>query len=127
LLSHSSFIAGTKAFKDAGIKFENVEQACVGYVYGDSTCGQRAVYGVHVHLFFSFAWLFVTIVNRFNHSIFSFQYLLFLKYYYCKIVGLGLTGIPIYNVNNNCSTGSTALFMAYNFVVCYQFIVLNYY
>jgi len=22
---------------------------------------------------------------------------------------LGLTGIPIYNVNNNCSTGSTAL------------------
>lgn len=26
--------------------------------------------------------------------------------------GLGLTGIPIVNVNNNCSTGSTALFMA---------------
>jgi acetyl-CoA acetyltransferase len=25
---------------------------------------------------------------------------------------LGLTGIPIYNVNNNCSTGSTALMMA---------------
>ncbi|KAF6719713.1 Non-specific lipid-transfer protein [Oryzias melastigma] len=25
--------------------------------------------------------------------------------------GLGLTGIPIINVNNNCSTGSTALFM----------------
>lgn len=25
---------------------------------------------------------------------------------------LGLTGIPIFNVNNNCSTGSTALFMA---------------
>jgi len=25
---------------------------------------------------------------------------------------LGLTGIPIYNVNNNCSTGSTALFLA---------------
>jgi len=25
---------------------------------------------------------------------------------------LGLTGIPIINVNNNCSTGSTALFMA---------------
>ena len=24
---------------------------------------------------------------------------------------LGLTGIPVYNVNNNCSTGSTALFM----------------
>ncbi|XP_059677734.1 sterol carrier protein 2 isoform X4 [Gavia stellata] len=26
--------------------------------------------------------------------------------------GLGLTGIPIINVNNNCATGSTALFMA---------------
>lgn len=25
---------------------------------------------------------------------------------------LGLSGVPIYNVNNNCSTGSTALFMA---------------
>ena len=25
---------------------------------------------------------------------------------------LGLTGTPIYNVNNNCSTGSTALFLA---------------
>ncbi len=25
---------------------------------------------------------------------------------------LGLTGVPVYNVNNNCSTGSTALFMA---------------
>ena len=27
-----------------------------------------------------------------------------------------MTGIPIYNVNNNCSTGSTALFMAKQFV-----------
>lgn len=61
--------AGTKALQDAGIPYDAVEQACVGYVYGDSTCGQRAVYG------------------------------------------LGLTGIPVYNVNNNCSTGSTALFM----------------
>ncbi|MFW6053497.1 MAG: lipid-transfer protein, partial [Persicimonas sp.] len=25
---------------------------------------------------------------------------------------LGLSGVPIYNVNNNCSTGSTALMMA---------------
>src|SRR3954468_5453637 len=25
---------------------------------------------------------------------------------------LGLTGIPVVNVNNNCSTGSTALYMA---------------
>jgi len=29
---------------------------------------------------------------------------------------LGLTGVPIYNVNNNCATGSTALFMAKQFV-----------
>ena len=26
--------------------------------------------------------------------------------------GLGLTGIPVVNVNNNCSTGSSALFLA---------------
>ncbi len=42
----------------------------VGYCYGDSTAGERAVYEI------------------------------------------GLSGVPIYNVNNNCSTGSTALFMA---------------
>ncbi|XP_062994893.1 sterol carrier protein 2 [Elgaria multicarinata webbii] len=63
--------AGQKALADAGVPYSAVEQACVGYVYGDSTCGQRAIY----------------------HS-------------------LGITGIPIINVNNNCATGSTALFMA---------------
>ncbi|XP_070261250.1 sterol carrier protein 2 [Myotis yumanensis] len=63
--------AGQKALADAQIPYSAVEQACIGYVYGDSTSGQRAIY----------------------HS-------------------LGLTGIPIINVNNNCSTGSTALFMA---------------
>ncbi|XP_077415724.1 sterol carrier protein 2 [Vanacampus margaritifer] len=63
--------AGQKALADAGIPYSAIQQACVGYVYGDSTCGQRAIY----------------------HS-------------------LGLTGIPIINVNNNCSTGSTALFLA---------------
>jgi sterol carrier protein 2 len=61
--------AGSKALADAGIPYDLVEQAAVGYVYGESTCGQRAVYQ------------------------------------------LGLTGIPVYNVNNNCSTGSTALFL----------------
>jgi sterol carrier protein 2 len=66
--------AGTKALADAGISYDQVEQAAVGYCYGDSTAGQRAVYT------------------------------------------LGLTGIPIYNVNNNCATGSTALFMAKQFV-----------
>jgi sterol carrier protein 2 len=62
--------AGTKALEDSRIPYSEIDQACVGYVYGESTSGQRAVYG------------------------------------------LGLTGIPVYNVNNNCSTGSTALFMA---------------
>lgn len=59
-----------KATKDAGIAYEDVKAACVGYVYGDSTCGQRALYEI------------------------------------------GMTGRPIYNVNNNCATGSTALAMA---------------
>lgn len=27
-----------------------------------------------------------------------------------------MTGIPVYNVNNNCATGSTAIFMAYQFI-----------
>jgi acetyl-CoA acetyltransferase len=62
--------AGTNALQDAGIAYELVEQAFVGYCYGESTSGQRAVYG------------------------------------------LGLTGIPVVNVNNNCSTGSSALYMA---------------
>jgi sterol carrier protein 2 len=66
--------SGTKALQDAGISYESVEQAVVGYCYGESTCGERALYG------------------------------------------LGMTGIPIYNVNNNCSTGSTALFMARQFI-----------
>ena len=29
------------------------------------------------------------------------------------LYGVGMTGIPVYNVNNNCSTGSTALHMAH--------------
>jgi acetyl-CoA acetyltransferase len=66
--------AGQKALDDAGIAVTDLEQAAVGYCYGDSTCGQRAFYE------------------------------------------LGHPGIPIYNVNNNCSTGSTALFMAKQFV-----------
>ncbi|MEU5577610.1 lipid-transfer protein [Streptomyces huasconensis] len=32
------------------------------------------------------------------------------------VYGLGLTGVPVYNVNNNCATGSTALMMARQFV-----------
>jgi len=62
--------ATRQALADAGIGYEQVQQAYVGYVYGDSTAGQHALYEV------------------------------------------GLSGIPIVNVNNNCSTGSTALFLA---------------
>jgi acetyl-CoA acyltransferase len=62
--------AGQKALADAGVPYDAIEQAFAGYVYGDSTYGQRAVYE------------------------------------------LGLTGIPVLNVNNNCSTGSSALFLA---------------
>jgi len=58
------------ALADAGLGYEAIEQAYVGYVYGDSTAGQRSLYEV------------------------------------------GMTGIPVVNVNNNCSTGSTALFLA---------------
>jgi acetyl-CoA acyltransferase len=62
--------SGTNALTDAGIDYREIEQGYVGYVYGESTSGQRALYE------------------------------------------LGLTGIPVVNVNNNCSTGSTALYMA---------------
>lgn len=33
-----------------------------------------------------------------------------------SLYGIGMTGIPVFNVHNNCSTGSTALYMAYNAV-----------
>jgi len=62
--------AARAALADAKIPYEDVEQVYAGYVYGDSTCGQRAAYEV------------------------------------C------LTGVPVFNVNNNCSTGSTALMLA---------------
>src|ERR1700709_27293 len=62
--------AGRRALDDAGLHYNAVQQAYAGYVYGDSTSGQKAIYP------------------------------------------LGMTGIPVINVNNNCSTGSTALFLA---------------
>lgn len=62
--------AAREALADAGVDYSLVQQAYVGWVYGDSTSGQAALYG------------------------------------------LGLSGIPIVNVNNNCSTGSSALFLA---------------
>ena len=62
--------AGRAALADAGLSYADMQQVYAGYVYGDSTSGQRAAYE------------------------------------------LGLTGVPVINVNNNCSTGSTALFLA---------------
>jgi len=62
--------AARAALEDAGLDYKKVQQAYVGYVYGDSTAGQAALYGV------------------------------------------GLSGVPIFNVNNYCSTGSSALFLA---------------
>lgn len=58
------------ALTDAGIDYREVQQAFAGYVYGDSTCGQRTVYSV------------------------------------------GMTGIPVFNLNNYCASGSSALLLA---------------
>ncbi len=58
------------ALADAAVDYSKIQQAYAGYVYGDSCCGHRVIYGA------------------------------------------GMTGIPIFNVNSNCSTGSSALFMA---------------
>ena len=38
--------AARLALADAGVDYANVQQAYVGYVYGDSTAGQAAIYGV---------------------------------------------------------------------------------
>ena len=62
--------AARAALSDADVSYTDVQQAYAGFVYGDSTCGQAALYR------------------------------------------LGQTGIPVINVNNNCSTGSSALFLA---------------
>lgn len=58
------------ALFDAGVSYVDVRQVYAGYVYGDSTCGQRSAYEV------------------------------------------GMTGVPVVNVSNNCATGSSALFLA---------------
>jgi len=38
--------AGRLALADAGIAYEDVEQAFAGYVFGDSTSGQKVLYGL---------------------------------------------------------------------------------
>lgn len=58
------------ALDDAGLTFADVGHVIAGYMYGDTTSGQRAVYEV------------------------------------------GITGVPVVNVNNACATGSTALYLA---------------
>ncbi|MCM2393538.1 lipid-transfer protein [Streptomyces albipurpureus] len=58
------------ALDDAGLPYDLIQQVYAGYVYGDSTCGQRVVY-------------------RF-----------------------GKTRVPVLNVNNNCASGSSALWLA---------------
>jgi acetyl-CoA acetyltransferase len=68
--------AARAALADSGLDYGQIQQAYVGYVYGDSTSGQRALYD------------------------------------------LGRTGIPIVNVTNNCSTGSSALYLARQAVAC---------
>jgi len=58
------------ALDNAGLGYAQLQQVYAGYVYGDSTCGQRVAYEV------------------------------------------GMSGVPVINLNNNCATGSTALFLA---------------
>jgi hypothetical protein len=36
--------AASLALRDAGLDYADVQQAAAGYVYGDSTCGQAALY-----------------------------------------------------------------------------------
>src|ERR1700744_1340819 len=38
--------AARLALRDAGVGYAGIEQAFAGYVYGDSTCGQAALYGL---------------------------------------------------------------------------------
>lgn len=34
-------VAVSRALMDSGVNYKDVQAAAVGYVYGDSTCGQR--------------------------------------------------------------------------------------
>uniref|UniRef100_A0A2A6CTW8 Daf-22.1a n=1 Tax=Pristionchus pacificus TaxID=54126 RepID=A0A2A6CTW8_PRIPA len=61
--------AVNKALDDCKLKYSDVQQATVGYLFGGTCCGQRSLYE------------------------------------------LGFTGIPIYNVNNACASGSSGVFL----------------
>lgn len=69
-----TFFSVTDALKDAKLSYNDIQQAIVSYLWGETCSGQRALYPV------------------------------------------GMTGIPIYNVNNACASGSTGLFMAKQFI-----------
>ena len=43
--------AAKTALKDAGVDYNEIEQAYAGYVYGGSTCGQRAIYDVRTRVY----------------------------------------------------------------------------
>lgn len=58
------------ALQDAGVAYNEVQQAYASFIYGDTCSGQRGLYQV------------------------------------------GLTGIPVFNVNNACASGSSAIFLA---------------
>lgn len=58
------------ALQDAGVGYDQVQQAYAGFIYGDTCSGQRALYEV------------------------------------------GMTGIPVFNVNNACASGSSAIWLA---------------
>ncbi|VDO50965.1 unnamed protein product, partial [Haemonchus placei] len=57
------------ALDDCSLKYTDIQQATVGYLFGGTCCGQRALYE------------------------------------------LGFTGIPIFNVNNACASGSSGLYL----------------
>uniref|UniRef100_A0AC34RP11 Thiolase N-terminal domain-containing protein n=2 Tax=Panagrolaimus sp. JU765 TaxID=591449 RepID=A0AC34RP11_9BILA len=61
--------AVTAALDDCKLKYSDVQQATVAYLYGGTCCGQRALYEI------------------------------------------GMTGIPIYNINNACASGSSGVYL----------------
>lgn len=90
--------AVSKALKDASLSHHDIKSATVGYVYGKTLW------------FFNNVFILLLLKNFFK-----------LLENVCAgdstcgqraIYEVGMTGIPIYNVNNNCSTGSTALMLA---------------
>jgi sterol carrier protein 2 len=70
-LDYPDFVkeAVTMALNDCNLKYTDIQQATVGFLYGGTCCGQRALYEV------------------------------------------GMTGIPIYNVNNACASGSSGVYL----------------